>query len=144
MAIGCWTRSWFCIGTAPGCVCGWLRTFCWNLYAGLGGWPCIAPRPRTCCPWAIPPTRWPGPPAPGCCCWPGTPLGGTWRMPLALGTCPPPGICIPEGRICCCCCIGCQRGRICCIWGVKNGRWLAWEGQETSLFNTMKPLLTLA
>ena len=121
--MACCTESWDCIPTFPGCTCGWFLTFWLNLNEGL--WACIPPGPpRTWggCPM---PRRWLAPPGPvDCGCWPGTPLGGTWRMPLARGTCPPPGIpCIPEGRTCCCwACIGCQRGRTCCIWVGKNGR----------------------
>ena len=121
--MACCTESWDCIATVLGCPCGWLLAFCPNLKAGL--WECIPPEP---------PRTWGGCPTPrrclappgsvGCDCWPGTPLGGTWRMPLARDTLPPPGIpCMPEGRTCCCWgCMGRQQGRTCCISGEKNGR----------------------
>ena len=137
----CGTCSCGCMGTAPGCPCaGWLRTFCWNLKAGLGPC-CMAPGPRTCA-WPIPPTLWLGPPAPPGCCCPGTPRGGTWRMPLARGTCPPGIPCIPGGRTCCWECIGCQRGRTCCIWGVKNGRCPAFDRKDniSSLWKILEQL----
>lgn len=61
-----------------------------------------------------------------CCCCPGICLGGTWWMPFARGICPSPETCIPEVLICCSCCIGCQRGRICCM---KNTGWPGWKGR---------------
>ena len=61
-----------------------------------------------------------------CCCCPGICLGGTWWVPFARGICPSPETCIPEVLICCSCCIGCQRGRICCM---KNTGWPGWKGR---------------